>query len=416
MATSITPFVQNSAFAFQQSRTSQSTPNIIYLHFQTIEWCRMTPEAKLSESFSKTRKARIHNYGSFTDTSVTENGVLKNVAVLLYSMDFTNPYECCETYALILKKCRKLGNLELGFQVHAHLIVCGVELCEFLGSQLLELYCELGCVEVASKLFGKMSERNVLSWTSMMDMYCGLGDYKEAVFKACSELKDYQAGKDVYDYMSCIGFEGNASVKRSFIEMFAKCGRTDIARPVFEEIKFKDIVMWNIMVSGYAAKGDFKTAWRYINAIKLDGITPDQVTWNSIIAGYVQNGQLIEAFKYLKELSDSKDNWPNVDELDSDLLVSNSLVDFYAKRWSLKGARQKFDDIKRKDLVSWNAMLFGYAYGGYYKEAIKLLNKMGGLGGKSDIVTWNEVITGCTRAGDGKSARAFLYRMCGTGI
>ncbi|PON75717.1 Pentatricopeptide repeat [Parasponia andersonii] len=245
--------------------------------------------------------------------------------------------------------------MELGFQVLAHLIFCGVELCEHLDSQLLELYCKLGCVEVSSKLFEKMSERNVLSWTSMMDMYYGLGDYKEAVtlyyvmidegirpdhfvfpkvFKACSELKDYRAGKDVYDYiydyMSCIGFEGNASVKRSFLQTFANCGRTDIARPV----------------------------------------TPDQVTWNSVIAGYVQNGQLIETFKYLKELSDAEDYIPNV--------------------------------------VSWTALITGYEKNGYSSEALHLLRSMLIKRVRPNSITISSVISACLLLNMAKRSMAIV--------
>lgn len=92
------------------------------------------------------------------------------------------------------------------------------------------------------------------------------------------------------------------------------------------------------------------------------------------------------------------------DELDSDLLVSNSLVDFYAKCWSLKVACRKFNEIKQKDLVSWNTMLAGYASGGCYKEAIELLNEMEAQGVEPDIITWNGLITGCTETGHGKTA------------
>ncbi|KAF3453123.1 hypothetical protein FNV43_RR03557 [Rhamnella rubrinervis] len=450
MATTVTPFAHYSGYAIQQSRGTPQTP--INLHFQSGKWRPLTKIVRESENVSKITETQQKNDGSFADRSVADSGVWKNAATLLYSMDFTNPDECCETYAVILRKCRKFGNLELGLQVHTHLIVCGVELCDFLGSQLLELYCKLGCVEDACNLFHKMPERNVLAgrW------------------------------KNVYDYMLRIGFEGNAYVRRSFLEMFIKCGRIDIAKRLFEEMKFKDIFMWNMMVSGYASKGDFRKAWRCIREMKLYGVVPDQVTWNSVIAGYAQKGQVDEAFKYISQLSDSEDyklnvvSWTSLitghehngnssealllfrkmliqgvppnsvtiasvissctylslclpgkeihgycvkrDELDSDLLVINSLVDFYAKCWSLKVACRKFNEIKEKDLVSWNTMLSGYASGGYYKEAIELLNEMEAQGVEPDIITWNGLITGCTKTGHGKTALEFLYRMFKMGI
>lgn len=69
------------------------------------------------------------------------------------------------------------------------------------------------------------------------------------MYKACSKLKDYRVGKDVYDYKISIEFEGSACFKRSLLDMFIKCGRMEMARGLFEEMEFKDVFMWNMMVS-----------------------------------------------------------------------------------------------------------------------------------------------------------------------
>ncbi|KAL6342015.1 hypothetical protein AAG906_038261 [Vitis piasezkii] len=489
------PFALNSNFAIQPKGTSplQTLP--------TRNCCIVASINTKSQNLRKLTNARQRITGFSGGGSVHRNGVLNNAAMLLSSMDLTNPDECIAIYASILQKCRKLYNLRLGFQVHAQLVVNGVDVCEFLGSRLLEVYCQTGCVEDARRMFDKMSERNVFSWTAIMEMYCGLGDYEETiklfylmvnegvrpdhfvfpkVFKACSELKNYRVGKDVYDYMLSIGFEGNSCVKGSILDMFIKCGRMDIARRFFEEIEFKDVFMWNIMVSGYTSKGEFKKALKCISDMKLSGVKPDQVTWNAIISGYAQSGQFEEASKYFLEMGGLKDFKPNVvswtaliagseqngydfealsvfrkmvlegvkpnsitiasavsactnlsllrhgreihgycikvEELDSDLLVGNSLVDYYAKCRSVEVARRKFGMIKQTDLVSWNAMLAGYALRGSHEEAIELLSEMKFQGIEPDIITWNGLVTGFTQYGDGKAALEFFQRMHSMGM
>lgn len=77
------------------------------------------------------------------------------------------------------------------------------------------------------------------------------------------------------------------------------------------------------------------------------------------------------------------------DNLESDLLVNNSLMDFYAKCRYLKVAHCKFSKIKQKHLVSWNAMLAGYALGGFCEEVTNLLDQMEFQGVEPDIVMWN---------------------------
>ncbi|KAI3746484.1 hypothetical protein L6452_08918 [Arctium lappa] len=311
--------------------------------------------------------------------SVPENDfMLKNVVTILHSLDLTNPDECVQSYALILRNCRKIHNLQLGLQVHGRMIVSGVELCEFLGSQLLEFYCKVCCIDGTRKLFDKMTERNVFSWTSVIGLYCELGDYEETinlfylmidegvrpdhfvfpkVFKACAQLKDYRAGKDVYDYMMTIGFEGNNCVKRSFLDMFIKCGRMDIARRLFDQMSSNDVIMWNMMVSGYVSKRDFKRAFRYVEQMRLKGVMPDRVTWNTILSGYAQVGQFKEAAKYFSEMGGFGELEPNI--------------------------------------VSWTALITGNLQNGYPFQALNIFRKMVTKGVKPNSTTISSVISAC---------------------
>ncbi|XP_010271776.1 PREDICTED: pentatricopeptide repeat-containing protein At4g21065-like [Nelumbo nucifera] len=481
-----------------------SPPSSPVLLLPSIKWRTLVSSStvKYFENIRKMTSTRNSNDRHVREfSSVPDMGVLDNVSVVLHSMDLSDTEECSETYALILQNCRKFDKAELGFQIHAHMIVSGVELCAFLGSQLLEFYCKLGRTDDARRLFDKMWERNVFSWTSLIGLYCRLGDYEETirlfylmidegiqpdhyifpkVFKACSELKNYQVGKDVYDHMLRIGFQGNPFVIKSLLDMLIKCGKLDLARRLFNEMEFKDVVMWNMMISGYASKGDFKQALKCFEEMKLAGVKPDRVTWNSIIAGYAQNGQFEEASNCFSEMQALEDFKPNVvswtaliagneqngcssqalhvfrqmvvegvkpnsitiasvvsactnllllrhgkeihgycikrEELDSDVLVGNSLVDLYTKCQALEVASRIFKRIKQKDLISWNVMLAGYALRGCHEEAVQLLSEMELQGVEPDIVTWNGLVTGYTQYGDGRIALQFFHKMYNTGV
>ncbi|KAI0498529.1 hypothetical protein KFK09_019417 [Dendrobium nobile] len=58
------------------------------------------------------------------------------------------------------------------------------------------------------------------------------------------------------------------------------------------------------------------------------------------------------------------------------LLVRTALVDFYFKIGLLEYARKVFDGITEPDLVSWNALLFGYCLNGFNQDAFKSLREM----------------------------------------
>ncbi|KAK9081990.1 hypothetical protein Syun_030972 [Stephania yunnanensis] len=233
-------------------------------------------------------------FGKPHESNENNANLLLNTCALLHCIDLSDPDECSQTYALIFKNCRRFGVVELGFQVHARLIVTGVQLCAFLSTQVLEVYCKFGLIDDARRLFDGMSERNVFSWTSIMG------------------LRNRKVGKEVYEYMMSIGFEGNPFVKKSVLDMFVKCGMMDFARKLFEEMEFKDVVVWNMMVSGYASNGDFEQALKCFEDMKLAGVMPDRVTWNSIIAGYARKGQLEKAFNCFDEMKGLDDFTPNV--------------------------------------------------------------------------------------------------------
>ncbi|OVA17081.1 Pentatricopeptide repeat [Macleaya cordata] len=60
---------------------------------------------------------------------------------------------------------------------------------------------------------------------------------------------------------------------------------------------------------------------------------------------------------------------------DSDVFVGSSLVDMYAKCGVIKDARQMFDEMPNKNVVSWSGMIYGYAQLGEDEEALRLFKQ-----------------------------------------
>ncbi|KAK2988981.1 hypothetical protein RJ640_018170 [Escallonia rubra] len=255
------------------------------------------------------------------------------------------------------------------------------------------------------------------------------------VYKACAELKDYGVGKEVYDYMLDIGFEGNHWVKRRDFSKALKCINDMKVRGVFP-----DRVTWNSIIAGYAHDGQLKEAQKcFMEMSRSEGLEANVVSWTALITGHEQNGFSAQALNIFKKMviTGIKPNSVTIasvvsacsnlslsrygkeihgycikkDVLDSDFSVANSLLDFYSKCQSLDVARLKFSKIKRKDLVSWNAMLAGYAIRGSREDAVKLLQEMELQGIEPNTITWNGLIMGFTQYGDGKAGLAFFYMM-----
>jgi len=74
----------------------------------------------------------------------------------------------------------------------------------------------------------------------------------------------------------------------------------------------------------------------------------------------------------------------------TDLLLGSKLVIMYVKCRSLEDAGQVFEKLPEQTLVSWNAILAGYAQNGRLQDARQVFDKMP----ERNVVSWTAMIAG----------------------
>jgi pentatricopeptide repeat protein len=84
---------------------------------------------------------------------------------------------------------------------------------------------------------------------------------------------------------------------------------------------------------------------------------------------------------------------------ESDLFVGNSLIDMYAKSGSMEKAWRVFNKMPSHDLVSWNAMLGGFAMHGQIKEALTHFQLMPQEVEGADNITFVGLLSACSHGG-----------------
>lgn len=85
------------------------------------------------------------------------------------------------TYSSMFSACARIGSLEQGKWVHAHLVKSGCKLTAFLGNTLLDMYAKSGSIDDAKKVFERLQRRDVVSWNSMLTGCAQHGLGSEAV-------------------------------------------------------------------------------------------------------------------------------------------------------------------------------------------------------------------------------------------
>ncbi|XP_024530858.1 pentatricopeptide repeat-containing protein At3g12770-like [Selaginella moellendorffii] len=79
----------------------------------------------------------------------------------------------------------------------------------------------------------------------------------------------------------------------------------------------------------------------------------------------------------------------------ANIFVANTIVDMYAKCGSMVEARRAFDSIRQHSVVSWNAIIKGYAQRGQGEVALDLFSVMKCRGFKPNAATYVAALKAC---------------------
>eukprot|EP01018_Ginkgo_biloba_P030316 Gb_23088 [translate_table: standard] len=341
-----------------------------------------------------------------------QNGYIREAVQVFRGMRMSGMKPDKVTIATILPACAHVAALQQGKEIHDYIIRNEFVLDAFVGSALIDMYAKCGSIEVARQVFDKVLERNAVTWTAMITGYVQNGYDHEAlklfeqmqlagstptpvtvgsVLQACGHLADLHLAKDIHDYIIRSGFESNVFVGNALIDMYAKCRKIEYACRVFDNMSIRDVVSWNAMIAGYSQNGDTNNALKLFRQMHLKGVKSNIVTITIILPACA----CVAALKQGKEIH----NYIIKNGFDSDVFVRSALIDMYAKCGNVEIARQEFDKLSERDVVSWNAMIAGYGMHGHGKDALKLFHHMQEAGMKPDHITFVAVLSACSHAG-----------------
>lgn len=337
-----------------------------------------------------------------------DNGLYHKAVALYSQMWGLGVHPDHFTFPCVLKACGYVCDYKVGVKVHGNVIECGYAADLFVGNSLIGLYGKLGKAEAGRKVFDKISDRNVVSWSSMIGAYAQNGYFEEGLFlfaKMLNErLRPNRAA--ILNAMACVFRNKEAdevcgvvvdnelnfdrSIQNSAMQMYARCGRIDVARGFFDGISDKDLVSWASMIEAYVQANLPLEALTLFKNMIVQRIRPDLVVFLSVVRA-CSNLALFKQARWIHGLIiRTLSNNP--------FALDTSIVDLYAKCGSLVYARKVFDKMQEKNIISWSTMISGYGMHGHGRKAVKLFHQMKALT-KPDHVAFLSVLSACSHSG-----------------
>ncbi|KAK9268301.1 hypothetical protein L1049_010744 [Liquidambar formosana] len=257
-------------------------------------------------------------------SAYSQNGYPEESLKLLMCMGRSGVRADLFTAIAAISSIAELKTLDWGKQMHSHVVRNGSDYQVSVHNSLIEMYCKCHHLESARKVFDLVTDKTVISWSSMIKGYVSHDQYYDAlslftkmklegmvvdsitvmnVLPACVNIGALEQVKYLHGYS--IKYSLNSiPVNTALLISYSKCGCIQMARKLFdeEEIDGKDIITWNSMISAYSKHGEWCQCFDLYNQMKQSKSKPDRVTFLALLTACVNSGFVREGWDCFKEM------------------------------------------------------------------------------------------------------------------
>lgn len=317
--------------------------------------------------------------------------------------------------------------LQKGKSIHADAWTRGYSSDVVVGSSLVTMYGKCGSIVDAKGVFDGLFEQDLVAWNAMLAACTqqGLGDmalelyesmrgegvcpdgrsYVSAI-QACGMLgvngddrllknsmrfKHLGKGKELHADALRKGYLSDVFVGNALVTMYGRCGSLEDAQDVFENLLSRDVVTWNALLDMYVRHGQGERALQLYRRMQQECVSMDELTLVCTLQACSSTGCL-DICKQIHHSVVSAQTKPS-------LLLVNTLIHVYGTCASMWDARTVFDNLLQPSVVSWNALIAGYARQGDCAASFQCYEDMQLAGMKPNGVTFLSLLSACTHAG-----------------
>ncbi|XP_059069560.1 pentatricopeptide repeat-containing protein At3g09040, mitochondrial-like [Cryptomeria japonica] len=391
----INSFIAHRRFAFTTCTTSHN--KLIYMYVQ----CGCLVDARKVFDHMKERDSVSWNT---IIAAYRRHGYPQEAVALFHHMQQTGLKPDIFTFASVLSACANMGALKEGMDIHQSIKDKGISNV-VVATALVDMYAKCGSIDKASKLFDEIPQKNAITWNTMIAGYAQNGFVEKAldIFKqmqlagvkpdsttfasilpACAKMRALEQVVQIHQSIKDRETLSNVVVATALVDTYAKCGCIDKARELFNKIPQRNVVSWNAMITGYAQNGFAEKALETFKQMELAGVEPNSTTFAIILSACAKSGALEQGMNIHQSIKDRG--------FLSDAVVATALVNMYTKCGSIDKACELFDEIPQRNVVSWTAMLAGYAQNGFVEKALETFKKMQLADVKPDSTTFANIL------------------------
>lgn len=324
---------------------------------------------KAVETFGKLKdfdcSPNVHTYNKLLVVILQKELFL--LALAVYSkMKKSDCLPNCDTYVTLIDGFRRGGQINNAIKVFDEMLMAGVSPNVFAYTSVIIGLCQSKNISNALKVVDTMRKNgcrpSLVTWNGMLSGSCKGGKVDEALVLLQVFVKEgYAVGLKGY---SCV-IDGLFSLKRydEAVKWYEKLLK--VSKP--------DIVLYGIMIRGYAESHRFDEACSILNEMTDRGILPNTYCYNALIKGYCDAGLLKKAHSLKVDIARS-------DNCSANAHTYTILICSLCRNGLVTSAENIFKEMEEKGclpaVVTFNSLMHGLCNSRKFEEARKLFSKM----------------------------------------
>ncbi|XP_042514680.1 pentatricopeptide repeat-containing protein At1g08070, chloroplastic-like [Macadamia integrifolia] len=410
------------------------TPNDAFSFFATqmghLPWDKYTLQFLLkasSKSKSLFHTTHVHLMilkRGFSSYTTLMNAILSCYALCDRLQDARNlfdgmPQRDIVSFNSMIHKYAESGNMDDAFRLFQQVPSPNV----ITWTTLVFGFSSNGDISAAREVFERMPERDVVSWNAMISSYVQNHDPFEALqlfrrmlaenvkpnsttvcgaLSACGSLGALETGKWIHVYINKSRFQLDPFLGSALIDMYSKCGITELAVEVFGCLKEKTLCTGNALINGLAMNGNAEQALDLFNKMVNDkGFRPDEVTFVGVLLACSHGGFLDEGRRHFYGTMKEYGITPVLEHY-------ACMVDLLSRSGLLMEAEEVIRNMPiTPDVVVWRALLGGCRLHKNVELADKIVLEMEAQG-SGDYVLLSNLYASVGRWEDVEKVRKFM--------
>ncbi|KAG9147813.1 hypothetical protein Leryth_003425 [Lithospermum erythrorhizon] len=319
------------------------------------------------------------------------------------------------TFPCLFKAAAELGEAAAALQLHSMAVKLGLIYDGHVACSVFDVYSKLGGRVYAYKVFDEMPHRNIATWNACISNAVNEGRGWDAMVKyvefckefggspdsitfcsvlnACADCLEVRFGQQVHGHVVRRGFGFNVIVLNGLIDFYGKCREAGLSERVFEEMCWRNVVSWSSMMSVFEQNGMEESACGMFVRARMEGFEPTDYMVSSVVSACAGLAEL--------ELGKAVHGIAVKACVERNVYVGSAFVDMYGKCGSIEDCERAFRETGGRNLITWNALIGGYAYQGHANKALELFKDM--ISSDHEIVpnyvTFVSVLSACSRGG-----------------